>query len=164
MSIYNVVLSGGVGSRLWPLSRLSEPKQYLPLFDGKSLFELALDRNRPLTDKVIVVGNERNRHLNEKKLTKENRTCIEITETVPRNTAAAILFAAFEADDEDILLVTPSDHLIEQDEKYAYCVGKAVELANKENALVLFGIHPTKPDTGYGYIESSGKNMIFFRK
>src|SRR5690606_11549792 len=114
MKVINVILSGGVGSRLWPLSRKSKPKQYLPLFDGKSLFGLTVNRNKKVCDPVLVVGGKDNFQLSREHLQESsNKQYIEIVEACPRNTAAAIAFAAFSLDKEDILLVTPSDHLIE---------------------------------------------------
>src|SRR5947207_15610928 len=93
-SITHVILTGGIGSRLWPLSRKSQPKQYLDMFEGKSLFEMTVDRNRNLTDKVMVVGNEDNCHLSKTVMNKSNVSYIDIVESTPRNTAAAIAFAA----------------------------------------------------------------------
>src|SRR5690606_41957895 len=87
---------------------------------------------------------------------------IEIVEACPRNTAAAIAFAAFNLDKEDILLVTPSDHLIEGQGLYEEALEKAVQLA-KEGYLVTFGLVPTKPETGFGYIEYKDNEVISFR-
>jgi mannose-1-phosphate guanylyltransferase len=109
-SIIHVILTGGVGSRLWPLSRKSKPKQYLEIFDKKSLFEMTVDRNSRLINKVIVVGNIENHHLSAKVMSKTETSYVNIVEATPRNTAAAIAFAAFAANPEDILIITPSDH------------------------------------------------------
>jgi mannose-1-phosphate guanylyltransferase len=87
----------------------------------------------------------------------------EIVEANPRNTAAAIAFAAFEANPEEILLVTPSDHLIENDRSYYKAINEAKGLA-LEDQLVAFGLLPTKPETGYGYIEHNGSEVISFRE
>ncbi len=101
----HVILTGGVGSRLWPLSRKSQPKQYLELFDNTSLFEMALERNATLTDKVMVVGNIDNCQLSRAVLENSNTKYIDIVESTPRNTAAAIAFAAF-ASNPDVHLLT----------------------------------------------------------
>lgn len=162
-NIIHVILTGGVGSRLWPLSRKSQPKQYLEIFEGKSLFELTVERNSDIADKVIVVGNVDNCHLSRKILEKRNTTYLDIVESTPRNTAAAIAFAAFAADPEDILIVTPMDHIIEKKELYDAAVAEAIEKAAKGN-IVTFGIVPTKPETGYGYIEAKGENVVSFRE
>ncbi|SFN76219.1 Nucleotidyl transferase [Salegentibacter flavus] len=96
--IQHVILTGGVGSRLWPLSRQSRPKQYLEIFSERSLFELAVERNLPFSDSLIVVGNKGNRQLSEASLKKAGITeYADIVEVTPRNTAPAIAFAAFAA-------------------------------------------------------------------
>ena len=162
-SIIHVILTGGVGSRLWPLSRKSKPKQYLDIFDGKSLFEMTLDRNSTIADVVMVVGNIDNCHLSKAVLEKSNTEYIDIIESTPRNTAAAIAFAAFASQGEDILIVTPSDHIIGKMERYEEAMQEAIEKASK-GFIVTFGIVPTKPETGYGYIERKGDNVISFRE
>jgi mannose-1-phosphate guanylyltransferase len=162
-SIIHVILTGGVGSRLWPLSRKSQPKQYLELFQGKSLFEMTLDRNSHLVDQVMVVGNVDNCHLSRKVLDKSQTSYIDIVEATPRNTAAAIAFAAFAAQPEDILIVTPSDHIIENSEAYDGAVNEAITKA-QDNYIVTFGIVPTKPETGYGYIQYRGDTVLAFRE
>jgi len=158
-----VILSGGVGSRLWPLSRKSHPKQYLPLFNEQSLFELTIQRNRSIADKLIVIGNKDNDHLSQEVLNNLDVEYTKIVEAVPRNTAAAIAFAALAVDDDDILIVTPSDHLIEDLKAYENAMKKAIDLAQKDY-IVTFGVHPTRPETGYGYIEHKGDNVLSFRE
>lgn len=162
-SIIHVVLTGGIGSRLWPLSRKSMPKQYLEIFEEKSLFEMTVERNANLADKVIVVGNVDNCHLTEKVMDKLDTGYINIVESTPRNTAAAIAFAAFASQADDVLIVTPSDHIIDVMEQYNEAIKKAIIKA-EEGFIVTFGIVPTKPETGYGYIESNGDDVISFRE
>ena len=162
-SITHVILTGGVGSRLWPLSRKSKPKQYLELFDGKSLFEMTVERNRNIADTVMVVGNIDNCHLSKKVLEKSNTSYIDIVESTPRNTAAAIAFAAFASDPDAILIVTPSDHIIDDMEAYETAIQEAVAKAS-QGYIVTFGIIPTKPETGYGYIERKGDDVLSFRE
>lgn len=162
-SITHVILTGGVGSRLWPLSRKSQPKQYLEIFEGKSLFEMTVDRNSHLANKVMVVGNIDNHHLSGKVMAKTQTSYINIVEATPRNTAAAIAFAAFASDPDDILIVTPSDHIIDRMQDYNSAIDEAVSKA-QEGFIVTFGIIPTKPETGYGYIESKGDKVISFRE
>jgi mannose-1-phosphate guanylyltransferase len=161
--ITHVILTGGVGSRLWPLSRKSQPKQYLELFDGKSLFEMTVERNRNLADQVMVVGNIDNCHLSRKVMEKSNTPYIDIIEATPRNTAAAIAFAAFASHPDAILIVTPSDHIIDEMKNYEMAIQEAVEKASNES-IVTFGIIPTKPETGYGYIERQGDDVLSFRE
>ena len=162
-SIIHVILTGGVGSRLWPLSRKSQPKQYLELFQGKSLFEMTVARNSHLVDQVMVVGNVDNCHLSRKVLDKSQTSYIDIVEATPRNTAAAIAFAAFAAQPEDILIVTPSDHIIDEMEAYNNAIAEAISKA-KDNYIVTFGIVPTKPETGFGYIEHKEDTVLAFRE
>lgn len=162
--IINIILSGGVGSRLWPLSRKQKPKQYLNIFGEKSLFQLTAIRNITLCDGLTVIGNMDNFELSSEALKDVNiHQYQQIVEASPRNTAAAIAFAAFSADKDDILLITPSDHLIEDEDEYARAVNEAIDLA-KQDSIVTFGLVPTKPETGFGYIQVDGNNVLGFRE
>lgn len=162
--VFHVLLSGGVGSRLWPLSRRSKPKQYLEIFSDQSLFELAVKRNFGFSDGLIVVGNAENKDLSESIIKRMGIPGFRhILEATPRNTAPAIAFAAFSTKPDDILLVTPADHIIEEGEAYNLAVTDAIDLA-RTNYLVTFGIPPTKPETGYGYIETQGSKVVSFRE
>ena len=164
MKIINVVLTGGVGSRLWPLSRKEKPKQYIDLFEGKSLFQQTIIRNLEICNELIVVGNIDNFELSRNNLNEIGlNNFIEVIEATPRNTAAAIAFAAFKANPEDILLITPSDHLIEGDDLYKKAVNQAIKLAQKD-FIVTFGLQPTKPETGYGYIQIKNGEVLGFRE
>ena len=128
------------------------------------MFELAVERNAPLTDQLIVVGNQGNRQLSEESLQKGGiENYIDIVEATPRNTAPAIAFAAFAARPDDILLVTPADHIIKEGPEYTIAVQRAIELAQQDN-IVTFGITPSRPETGYGYIEFAGNEVICFRE
>lgn len=159
--IINVILSGGVGSRLWPLSRRNKPKQYLPIFNEQSLFQHTVARNQQLCNHVLLVGSIQNIDLAKQEL--EGISHDIVVETVPRNTAAAIAFAALSCNPEDMLIVTPSDHLIEDDGQYLESLKKALDFA-KDGYIVTFGIQPTHPETGYGYIESEGNDVLSFRE
>ena len=147
----NVILCGGSGTRLWPLSRTLMPKQFIRLFNGKSLFDLTLRRNVH-AQKTIIVCNEVHYFLaldecGNKKIDKF------ILEPFGKNTAAAITFAALCCDEDEILLVTPSDHLIEEEAEYKKALLIAQSYAN-QGFLVTFGIKPNEPNTGYGYIKA----------
>lgn len=163
MSIVHVLLTGGVGSRLWPLSRKQSPKQYLDLFSGKSLFEMTVQRNQGIAHKVVIVGNRDNTHLSHKAMVNCGLPYTNIVEATPRNTAAAIAFAAFAVQPDDILIVTPSDHMISGAEAYESAMQTGVEKA-KEGFIVTFGIQPTRPETGYGYIEYDRDLVKSFRE
>jgi len=160
----NVILSGGSGSRLWPLSRKSRTKQYIPIFEGKSLFEKTINLNQKVCNEGLVVVNDSSYNntteiLDSKEIL--NYKCI--VETKSKNTAAAIAFAALKADYHDLLLVTPSDHVIGNTEAYVEAVEQAFVLAT-EGYLVTFGIVPNRPETGYGYIQSNGNDVIAFHE
>lgn len=164
MNKVNVLLSGGVGSRLWPLSRKSRPKQYLPMFEGKTLFQKTISRNQSFCDSLLVVGNKDNFELSRKDLANfPGLDFSEIIEACPRNTAAAIAFAAFTVNPDDVLFVTPSDHLIVGDERYSQSVREAMNLA-EEGHIVTFGLKPSHPETGFGYIEHQGHEVLSFRE
>ncbi|SEI40018.1 mannose-1-phosphate guanylyltransferase [Dyadobacter koreensis] len=164
MAILHVILSGGVGSRLWPVSRKSMPKQYIPMFGDKSLFQLTAERNKDFVDSAVVVGNKDNYLLSQADLIRAGvHRYSEIIEAAPRNTAAAIAFAAFDLNPDDVILVTPSDHIITNEEAYANAINEAVSLAQR-GYVVTFGIIPSKPETGYGYIEYKGNEVISFRE
>ncbi len=161
--VVHVILSGGVGSRLWPLSRKSNPKQYLNLFKEGSLFGMSVDRNKSICDAITVVGNIDN-HLLSKKVMEEKRiSYLNIVESTPRNTAAAIAFAALAAEPSDILFVTPSDHVIDADQYYYEALREGISKAN-DGFIVTFGIQPKRPETGYGYIEFHGDQVLSFRE
>ena len=164
MKIVHVILSGGVGSRLWPVSRKSMPKQYIHLFHGKSLFQLTAERNKHLSHQILIVGNKDNYLLSQADMTLSGINHYdELIEAAPRNTAAAVAFAAFSVQPEDILLVTPSDHIITDDSAYEAALCEAVELAQAGN-LVTFGIVPDRPETGYGYIECEENDVLSFHE
>lgn len=165
MSLINVILSGGVGSRLWPLSRKSRPKQYIPLFEGKTLFQMCALRNNKVADQIQVIGSIDNYQLSRADFESEQiENYSEVIEAAPRNTAASIAFAAFAAQPDDVLLVTPSDHIITGDEAYAQAIQEAVTLAEK-GSIVTFGAVPLRPETGYGYIEHDADlNVLSFKE
>ena len=153
----NVILCGGSGTRLWPLSRTLMPKQFIRLFNAKSLFDLTLRRNVH-AQKTIIVCNEAHYFLaldecGGKKIDKF------ILEPFGKNTAAAITFAALCCDEDEILLITPSDHLIEDEAEYKKALLIAQSYAN-QNFLVTFGIKPSEPNTGYGYIKADKNDDV----
>jgi mannose-1-phosphate guanylyltransferase len=164
LKIVNVILSGGVGSRLWPLSRKSRPKQYLPIFENQSLFQKTVSRNQNICDQILIIGNVNNYSLSRNDLDKLGQNdFLEIIEACPRNTAAAIAFAAFATDPDDVLFISPSDHLIEEGVEYFNKIKRGIELA-KQGFIVTFGLKPTKAETGFGYIEANGEEVKSFRE
>ena len=158
-----VILCGGSGTRLWPISRTSSPKQFAKLFDHKSLFELTIERNAPLVSGFIIVVNEKQLSLCKEQIPKELLEKTQfIIEPSPRNTAPAITLAALCAKGEEILVVA-SDHLIKEQEKYEQCIQEAQNLTKKDK-LVTFGLKPQYPETGYGYIEFEENNVLSFKE
>jgi len=157
-AIIPVILSGGAGSRLWPYSTEDTPKQFLSFTGSKSLFQLTLERvaDRQRFASPIVVGNIRHAALCERELASEGKAARLILEPCARNTAAAIAMAAVVAreshGDDALLLVMPSDHLIEDLSAFHEAIGTG-EVAARQGRLVTFGIRPTDPDTGFGYIQ-----------
>jgi len=163
----NIILCGGVGSRLWPLSRKLMPKQFLKLFNNKSLFQLTIKRNE-IADKCMIISNIDQYFLALDQIDEiESKFNIENTqfllEEIGKNTASAIAFAALESDKDEVLFVTPSDHLIKDMNNYKKAIKKAQILA-ENGYLVTFGIIPTSANTGYGYIESDGDNVLNFHE
>ena len=164
MKIIPVILSGGVGSRLWPLSREHFPKQCLPLTDTEySLLQQTLLRTVSLdVADPIVVCNEDHRFLIAQQLQSIGVTKSSIVlEPKGRNTAPAIALAAFQAlerDPEATLVVLPADHVMKNTEAFRASVQEAI-IQSKSDLLVTFGIKPTYPETGYGYIEAAATDV-----
>jgi mannose-1-phosphate guanylyltransferase/mannose-6-phosphate isomerase len=152
-----VLLSGGVGSRLWPVSRETHPKQFLPLAGEISMLQETLRRTTPLASAApVVVCNEEHRFMVAEQLRQLNlEASALILEPEGRNTAPAVALAALHAanaDPEAVLLVLPADHLIKDVDAFVAAVHKALPLAQK-GRLMTFGVVPTAPETGYGYIK-----------
>jgi len=162
--IINGILSGGSGTRLWPLSRISKPKQFIQIFEEKSLFQHTLNRNKDLVDGFSVITNEKQFDIASIQAGEIGMSIHhKVIESVGRNTAPAIALACLQLASEDILFVTPSDHMVDDMDVYKDCVNRAIELA-KEDQLVTFGLQPSRPDTGFGYIESQGEKVLSFRE
>ena len=151
-----VILCGGSGSRLWPLSRKSLPKQFAPLLPKKSLFERTLLRFKSDTYKQpILVTNESYRfHALHDSVALGLRADIFL-ESEGKNTAPAALLSALHTsliDPSEILIISPSDHLIENEEEFNSLVEKSISFVS-EGGLSLFGIKPKYPEAGFGYIQ-----------
>jgi len=150
-----VILSGGSGTRLWPLSRELHPKQFIP-FCEDTLFGKTLERVAGLLNSTqpLVVCNEQHRFFASGIVLEKGVTATILLEPMPRNTAPAIALAALAAMDDGkdpVLLILPSDHSIAPHKAFADAVAVALHGA-ESGKLVTFGIPPTKPETGYGYI------------
>lgn len=161
MKIVPVILCGGSGTRLWPLSRSGFPKQFLVLSGNRSLFQETVDRvvrlkSETMTvDELLIITNEEYRFLVLEQL-RESRSAPAtlLLEPMARNTAPALTLAALQATaqgEDPILVVTPSDQTILQIDAFVRALRLAVEAADQGN-LVILGIPPDRPETGYGYI------------
>ena len=150
----NIILCGGSGTRLWPISRTLMPKQFVKLFEDNSLFQLTVERNAKLCDAQFIVSNAEQYFLALDQLEELERTNNSyLLEPVGRNTAPAIALACLALDHDELVLVTPSDHLIKNETEYQKVVSRAKELAEDDN-LVTFGITPSFAETGFGYIQA----------
>lgn len=155
---YCVIMCGGIGSRFWPYSRTDMPKQFLDLFGtGRSLLQMSYDRILPLVkpENILVVTNERYVGLVKEQLPEINPARI-LAEPSRRNTAPCIAWAAYHIaalDPEASMIVTPSDHLITRDSIFESCVKRGFEFIEGRDVLLTLGINPTRPETGYGYIQ-----------
>lgn len=150
-SITPVILCGGSGTRLWPLSRRSFPKQFVPLIGNKSLLQLTLERVAPLGPRLLAVASEDHRFLVADALHAAGTGGTLLLEPVARNTAAAMALAALHADPDDHLLFCPADHHIPDAAAFARTMKEGLDAADN-GAIVTFGVVPTFPSTAYGYI------------
>ncbi|WP_457590398.1 mannose-1-phosphate guanylyltransferase/mannose-6-phosphate isomerase [Geoglobus sp.] len=151
------ILSGGKGTRLFPISREKYPKQYLKLFDSKSLFQMAVERAEKIGDEIAVITNDEQKFIVMDQLDEVGVQAEVLVEPESKNTFPAIIFASLHAD--DVFLVTPSDHFISGD------LGSYVRKAERHASdyIITFGVKPTKPHTGYGYIKPGERVGDIFR-
>jgi mannose-1-phosphate guanylyltransferase / mannose-6-phosphate isomerase len=152
-----VILSGGSGTRLWPLSRAQYPKQFLPLVSGHTMIQETLLRMNGVADlqPPIAVCNEDHRFMMAEQLWEiGSKPAAIILEPVGKNTAPAVAMAALcAASEDDILLILPADHVISNTAAFHSAIAQAEQLA-QQDLLVTFGIVATEPETGYGYIKA----------
>ncbi len=159
MNILPVILSGGSGTRLWPLSREAYPKQFLPLVGEDTMLQATWKRVAPLSGRQpIVVANQEHRFMVAEQLLEVGaKPQAIILEPKGRNTAPAIAIAALEAlagGEDALLLVLPSDHVVTNDAAF-HAAARAAASTAEQGKLVTFGIVPTGPETGYGYIKAA---------
>lgn len=166
MKINPVILSGGSGTRLWPLSREHYPKQLLCLIGDQTLLQQTVSRLDGLENVAapLLVCNEEHRFLIAEQLRQLDKTPADIIlEPVGRNTAPALTLAALallkDAPDDALMLVMPADHVVQDVKQFHAAVQEGVALAERGN-LVTFGIVPTAPETGYGYIKVGPANHV----
>jgi mannose-1-phosphate guanylyltransferase len=148
-----VVMAGGSGTRLWPLSRAGHPKQFLKLIGDKTMLQSTMKRLECLDiSSSVTICNEEHRFFVAEQLREIDKLGSIILEPIGRNTAPAIALAAFAADDDPLLLVLAADHVIQDEAAFTNAINEAVPLA-ESGKLVTFGIVPNEAHTGYGYIK-----------
>ncbi len=163
--IFPCILSGGIGSRLWPLSRKDRPKQFLPIFDGESLFQKTCNRVRGEEfGAPIVIGNNDHRFLIGEQMAEIGlEPAAILLEPMGRNTAPPAAMAALIAAEQDpdaLVLLLPSDHMIGKEDVFLKAISEAAPAA-RAGKIVTFGITPSEPNTGYGYIRlAPGKDAV----
>ena len=166
---YCVIMCGGIGSRFWPYSRANRPKQFIDFFGtGRSLLQMSYDRILPLVpaENIIIVTNAQYAPLVKEQLPELTDEQI-LLEPARRNTAPCIAWAAYHIaarDPEASMIVTPSDHLITRDMKFQNSIVKGFEFVENNDALLTLGITPSRPETGYGYIQIGHEAQPGIRK
>ncbi len=166
MKIVPVILAGGIGERFWPASSSKRPKQLLPLISDKLMIEETFERVLPLCEEgiapLIVTGDKISGLIDE--ALGDAYKYDMIAEPVAKNTAPAVAAAAAlckqKYGDDSVMVVVSADHAIRPVEKFVEAAQYAVEVASQEDTLVVFGIKPDRPDTGYGYVELSGERGV----
>ncbi|MGB0998689.1 MAG: mannose-1-phosphate guanylyltransferase/mannose-6-phosphate isomerase [Pseudomonadales bacterium] len=155
--IVPVIMAGGSGTRLWPLSRAGYPKQFLPLTGNQTMLQETITRLHQLSlSESITICNEEHRFFVAEQLREVDSLGKIILEPDGRNTAPAIALAALSVDQDPLLLVLAADHVIENVDAFTAAVQQAIPLA-KDDQLVTFGVVPAQPHVGYGYIEAGDK-------
>ncbi|MBI5471662.1 MAG: mannose-1-phosphate guanylyltransferase [Ignavibacteriae bacterium] len=172
-NVYPVIMAGGVGTRFWPRSREKSPKQLLEIIGKGTLIQNTVKRLAQFVDvkNIFVVTNKTQKSLASKQLDAVHVDQEKIIiEPVGRNTAACIALAALHVrrlDPTGVMVILPSDHLIEDLQEYERVIKLAVEIADESRNLVTIGIRPEYPETGYGYIQmynEDGANNPFFSR
>src|SRR6202166_1130173 len=165
LTVHAVILAGGRGTRFWPRSRARTPEQLLNIVGKQTMLEQTVARLRPLlpATNIWTVTNAEQASEVKKQLPPAARKRV-LTEPVGRNTAAAIALAALHVrhaarGGDALLAVLPADHYIANPERYRIIVRAALDVANDKSRMVVLGIPPTRPDTGFGYIERMGEAL-----
>ena len=166
---YCVIMAGGVGSRFWPFSRTDKPKQFLDFFGtGKSLLQMTVDRFTTLVpaENILIVTNVQYREVVLEQLPMLKPAQV-LCEPARRNTAPCIAYAVArikamvkaKGDKRANIVVAPSDHLILQENKFIETIAHGLDFVASHEALLTLGMKPTRPDTGYGYIQIDSDNL-----
>jgi mannose-1-phosphate guanylyltransferase len=161
---YAIIMAGGIGSRFWPISRTSYPKQFIDILGtGRTLIQNTYDRFLKVCPKenIYIVTNEIYRELVHTQLPEITPNQV-LTEPVMRNTAPCIAYGSFKIESmnqDAVIVVAPSDHLILNEDAFITAIEKSLAVASKNNCLITLGIKPSRPDTGYGYIQYTEQTM-----
>ena len=159
-----VILCGGNGSRLWPLSKKSLPKQFLKLIsDDYTMFQLTLNRIKTLNyNKIYIISNISHTNIIKNQIDEINlKNYLIISEPIGKNTCAAISTVCHIIPENENILIMSSDHLWE-DDKFVNCVNKGLDIINE--GIIFFGVKPNYPETGYGYIKYKNNDLIEFKE
>lgn len=160
---FAVIMAGGIGSRFWPVSKTVYPKQFLDIFGtGRSLIQTTFDRFSSLipAENIFIVTHESHLVLLKEQLPDLADNQI-LSEPIMRNTAPCIAYACHKIKSINpaaTIVVSPSDHLILDENKFHESITKALKLASENDQLITLGIRPSRPDTGYGYIQYIDEN------
>ncbi len=163
-NFYAVIMAGGIGSRFWPISRTAHPKQFIDILGtGKTLIQNTYDRFLKIVPKenIYIVTNESYRDLVKQQLPELNEQQI-LGEPVMRNTAPCVAYACHKINmlnPDGAIVVAPSDHLIIDTERFVQNVTDSLTNAQKYDCLITLGIKPSRPDTGYGYIQYTSQTL-----
>ncbi len=155
---YALIMAGGIGSRFWPISRTSYPKQFIDILGtGKTLIQQTYERFLKIVPKenIFILTNDNYIHLVKKQLENIDDAQI-IGEPIMRNTAPCIAYGSHKIrkiNPNASIVVAPSDHLIMDNDEFIRCINVALDAASKNSCLITLGIKPSRPDTGYGYIQ-----------
>lgn len=161
---YALILAGGIGSRFWPISRTAHPKQFIDILGtGKTLIQQTYDRFLKIVPKenIFILTNESYIHLVQEQLPDLDNSQI-LAEPIMRNTAPCIAYGShkiLKLNPEASIVVAPSDHLIMDSEEFTRCIKKSLDTASNHDCLISLGIKPSRPDTGYGYIQYNTKKI-----
>lgn len=161
---YCVIMAGGVGSRFWPMSKTAHPKQFIDILGvGKSLLQMTFDRFTKIlpAENILIVTNEIYKDLVMEQLPEIDEKRV-LLEPARRNTAPCIAYANYKIKEENkdaIVVVAPSDHVILKEDEFVNDIKVALKAAEQNDWLLTLGIRPSRPDTGYGYIQFESKNV-----
>ncbi|KKP24441.1 MAG: Mannose-1-phosphate guanylyltransferase/mannose-6-phosphate isomerase [candidate division TM6 bacterium GW2011_GWF2_28_16] len=157
-NVYFVILGGGQGERLWPISRIERPKQFVPFLDNKSLIEQTIDRIKKLEANTSQIGIVTNKIYRSRLLDLVGKDVgFILQEDESRNTAAAMLYAAldiYKKNPESIIVFLPADSFVIETEKYIESLSVAIEYAKGNKKIVTMGVMPSGPNISYGYIQA----------